>query len=140
MAGMKPPRVPDRPVPVFAGDELSRLERACAGRGFQDRRNVAVLKATGIRLSELAQLRFDPDDPRRGGVDLWHWEVTVHGKGRKTRIVKVSHDAALSLDRYLRVRARPPRCSAKSSSGPTSQRPWWLGTCRRWLSATPDST
>jgi integrase len=106
MAGMKPPRVPDRPVPVFAGDELSRLERACAGRGFQDRRNVAVLKATGIRLSELAQLRFDPDDPRRGGVDLWHWEVTVHGKGRKTRIVKVSHDAALSLDRYLRVRAR----------------------------------
>jgi hypothetical protein len=34
MAGLRPPRVPDKPVPVFAGDELPRLGRACAGRGF----------------------------------------------------------------------------------------------------------
>ena len=30
----------------------------------------------------------------------------MHGKGRKTRTVKISHDAARSLDRYIRVRAR----------------------------------
>jgi integrase len=30
MARLKPPRVPERPVPVFAGEELTRLERACA--------------------------------------------------------------------------------------------------------------
>ncbi len=30
----------------------------------------------------------------------------MHGKGRKTRVVKISFDAARSLDRYLRVRAR----------------------------------
>ena len=35
MAGLRPPRVPDQPVPVFDGDDLARLERACAGRSFQ---------------------------------------------------------------------------------------------------------
>jgi site-specific recombinase XerD len=109
MAGLAPPRVPDKPVPVFAGDELRRLERACSGRGFQQRRDaaiIAVLEATGIRLSELAGIRCDPGDPRLGDVDLWLREITVRGKGGKSRIVKISHDAARSLDRYLRVRAR----------------------------------
>jgi hypothetical protein len=47
---MRPPHVPDKAVPVFADGELARLERACAGRGFQERRDaamIAVLKATG---------------------------------------------------------------------------------------------
>ena len=86
-----------------------RLERACAGRSFQQRRDaavIAVFRATGIRLSELAGIRYDPDDPRRSDVDLWHREITVHGKGGKTRTVKIGHDAARSLDRYIRVRAR----------------------------------
>jgi site-specific recombinase XerD len=109
MAGLKPPRVPDKPVPVFAADELRRLERVCTGRSFRERRDtaiIAVLEATGIRLSELAGIRYDPGDPQRSDLDLWHREITVHGKGSKTRIVKISHDAARSLDRYLRVRAR----------------------------------
>jgi site-specific recombinase XerD len=109
MTGLRPPHVPDKPVPVFTGEELKRLQRACAGRGFQDRRDaavVAVFEATGIRLSELAGIRYDPGDARRSDVDLWHREITVHGKGRKTRTVKISHDAARALDRYIRVRAR----------------------------------
>ena len=108
MAGLRPPRVPDKPVPVFTGDELRPLERACAGRGFGERRDtavIAVLEATGIRLSELAGIRYT-DDPPGGDVDPWHREITVRGKGGKTRIVKIGHDAARSLDRYLRVRAR----------------------------------
>ena len=67
---------------------------------------IAVFAATGIRLSELAGIRYDPDDPRRSDIDLWQREITVHGKGRTTRVVKIGHDAARSLDRYLRVRAR----------------------------------
>jgi integrase/recombinase XerD len=50
MAGLKPPRVPDKPVPVFTGEELPQLEWACAGRGFQQRRDaavIAVFEATG---------------------------------------------------------------------------------------------
>ena len=33
-------------------------------------------------------------------------EITVRGKGGKDRIVKIGHQAARSLDRYLRARAR----------------------------------
>jgi site-specific recombinase XerD len=109
MAGLRPPHVPDQPVPIFNGDDLTRLERACAGRSFQQRRDaamIAVFRATGMRLSELAGIRYDPGDPRRSDLDLWHREITVHGKGRKTRTVKISHDAARALDRYLRVRTR----------------------------------
>jgi site-specific recombinase XerD len=102
MAGLQPPCVTDKLVPVFTSEELTRLERACAGRGFAQRRDtaiIAVLTATGIRLSELAGLRC-------GDVDLWQRELMVHGKGDKDRIVKIGHQTALSLDRYLRARAR----------------------------------
>ena len=67
---------------------------------------IAVFAATGIRLSELAGLRYDPADPQRSDIDLWHREITVHGKGRTTRTVKISYDAARALDRYIRARAR----------------------------------
>ena len=109
MTGLRPPHVPNQPVPVFNGDDLARLERACAGRAFPQRRDaamIAVFRATGVRLSELAGIRYDPGDPRRSDIDLWHREITVHGKGRKTRAVKISFDAARSLDRYIRARAR----------------------------------
>ena len=73
-----------------------------------------MFKATGIRLAELAGLRYDPGDPRRSDVDLWQREITVRGKGGKDRIVKIGHQAARSLDRYLRARvpARPGLAAA----------------------------
>ena len=58
-----------------------------------------MLSATGIRLSELAGLRC-------GDVDLWQRELIVRGKSGKNRIVKIGHQAARSLDRYLRARSR----------------------------------
>src|SRR6266513_5068957 len=66
---------------------------------LRDTAIIAVLTATGIRLSELAGLRS-------GDVDLWQRELTVRGKGGKDRIVKIGHQAARSLDRYLRARSR----------------------------------
>jgi integrase len=60
---------------------------------------IAVLTATGIRLSELAGLRCSY-------IDLWQREITVRGKGGKDRIVKIGHQGARSLDRYLRARSR----------------------------------
>ena len=109
MAGLAPPRIIAKLVPVFTPGELSRLEQACAGRSFAQRRDtaiIAVLRATGIRLSELASLRYDPRDPRDSDIDLWQREITVRGKGGKPRIVRIGHQAALSLDRYLRARSR----------------------------------
>jgi site-specific recombinase XerD len=65
-----------------------------------------VFLATGIRLSELAGICLSPDDPSRTDVDLAGRELRVRGKGGKGRIVKISHEAARALDRYLRARAR----------------------------------
>ena len=102
MAGLQPPRVTEKLIPVFTPDELTLLERACAGRSFAQRRDtaiIAVFTATGIRLSELAGLRC-------GDIDLWQRELTVRGKGGRDRIVKIGHQAVRSLDRYLRARSR----------------------------------
>ena len=109
MAGLAPPRLTAKLVPVFTPEELTRLEQACAGRGFAQRRDtaiIAVFTATGIRLAEMAGLRYDPGDPRLSEIDLWQREITVRGKGGKDRIVKIGHQTARSLDRYLRARAR----------------------------------
>jgi site-specific recombinase XerD len=65
-----------------------------------------VLKATGIRLAELAGLSYNPGDPRHSDIDLWQREITVRGKGGKDRIVKIGHQTARSLDRYIRARSR----------------------------------
>ena len=91
MERLQPPRVTGKLVPVFTGQELTPLEHACAGRSFAQRRDtaiIAVFRATGIRLAELAGLRYDPGDPRRSDVDLWRREITVRGKGGKPRIVR----------------------------------------------------
>jgi site-specific recombinase XerC len=100
MAGLKPPRVPGKPVPVFTAGDLPRLERACADRTFADRRDaalIAVFRATGIRLSELAGIRYDAGDPGRSDVDLEHREITVHGKGRCSRPLKMSMTATFAV-------------------------------------------
>jgi integrase/recombinase XerD len=57
MARLRPPKVTEKLIPVFTSVELSKLERACQGRSFMQRRDaavIAVFQATGIRLSELA--------------------------------------------------------------------------------------
>ena len=118
MAGLQPPRVTAKLIPVFTSQELTRLEQACAGRSFAQRRDtaiIAVFTATGIRLSELAGLRCSD-------VDLWQREITVRGKGGKDRIVRIGHQAARSLDRYLRARSR---------HGQAWRAQLWLGTGSR---------
>ena len=109
MARLRPPRVTEKFIPVFTSGELSKLEKACAGRSFAQRRDLAVIavfRATGVRLSELAGIVYDPEDAQRSDVDLWQREITVRGKGGKARIVRISHQTAVTLDRYIRVRAR----------------------------------
>jgi len=124
MARLHPPKVTDTLVPVFTSGELPALEKACAGRGFAQRRDaaiIAVFRATGIRLAELAAIRYDPDDTQRSDVDLWQREITVRGKAGKPRIVRFGYQAAQTLDRYLRVRARHAQAWRRSCGwGPTT--------------------
>jgi len=76
MARLQSPRVPGKLVPVFTPEELTRLERACAGRSFAQRRDTVVI-ATGIRLSELAGLRCSD-------VDLRQREITSAARAART--------------------------------------------------------
>ena len=82
MARLRPPKVTEKLIPVFTSVELSKLERACQGRSFAQRRDaaiVAVFEATGIRLSELAGIRYDPVDAERSDLDLWQREHLWRG-------------------------------------------------------------
>jgi len=63
MAGLRAPTVREKPVPFFTSVELSKLEKACRGNTFAQRRDAAILavfRATGVRLAELAGIRYDP--------------------------------------------------------------------------------
>jgi integrase len=124
MTRLRAPKVAEKLVPVFTSEELSALEKACQGRGFAERRDTAiiVLMATGIRAGELAGIRYDPHDPRRSDLDLWRREITVRGKGGRARVVRIGHEAARALDRYLRVR---------SGHGQAWRSQLWLGVNNR---------
>jgi site-specific recombinase XerD len=125
MARLHPPTVTEKLVPVFTSEELSKVQRACQGRSFAQRRDaaiIAVFRATGIRAAELAGIRYDAHDPQASDVDLWQREITVRGKGGKVRVVKITHDAARARDRYIRVRA---------GHAQAWRRPLWLGVSNR---------
>ncbi|MDG4832448.1 tyrosine-type recombinase/integrase [Solwaraspora sp. WMMD1047] len=117
-----PPKLGDTPPPVIAAEQLALLLKdAEARRDFEGRRDAAIIRlfaATGGRLAELALLQVD-------AVDLGQRQATVTGKGAKTRIVRFDNQAALALDRYLRVRARH---KAVTELGVTAL---WIGTRRR---------
>jgi integrase/recombinase XerD len=112
MARLRAPKVTIREVPVFTSVELSDLERDCRGGSFAQRRDaavIAVFTATGIRLSEMAGIRYHLEDPARHDLDLERREIRIAGKGGTARTVRIGHQAARALDRYLRVRARHPQ-------------------------------
>ena len=109
MARLRAPKVTGKLVPVFTSGELSALERTCPGRAFAQRRDaavIAVLKASGIRAGELAGIRYDPRDASRSDLDLQQREITVRGKGGRPRVVRIGHEAALAVDRYIRIRSK----------------------------------
>jgi site-specific recombinase XerD len=117
MARLRAPKVTVTAVPVFTSAELSELASTCQGKSFAARRDaavIAVFTATGIRLSELAGICCHPGDPARSDLDLHAREIRIRGKGRTARTVKIGHQAARSLDRYLRARARHPQACGPS--------------------------
>ena len=119
MAKMRPPIIPDQPVPVIPDDGLRRLLAACAGKGFEARRDTAMIMLlldTGARRAELVDLKL-------AHVDLDLDVLLVLGKGRRERALPYGHKTALALDRYLRVRSRRARARHKDAA-----LPWlWLG-------------
>jgi site-specific recombinase XerD len=114
MAKMKPPIVPANPVPIVPPDGLKRLFHACAGKGFEARRDTALIMLlldTGARRAEMVGLKL-------ADVDLDLDVLLVLGKGRRERTLPFGRKAGEALDRYLRVRGRHKH----------AELPWlWLG-------------
>jgi integrase/recombinase XerC len=108
MAKMKPPKVPDQPVPVLRLEAVARLiASAERTKSFEDVRDAAILRifySTGVRLAELANLRYLPDDPEANDVDLDQQVLRVLGKGGRQRLVNMGARSTKALDRYLRLR------------------------------------
>lgn len=101
MAGMRPPIVPEQPVPILTLEQLVSLVGACEGRGFTERRDMALIRVfadTGARLSEVAGITVEDADIR-GQV------VRVLGKGRRERFLPFGSHTAQALDRYRRARS-----------------------------------
>ena len=116
MAKMKPPKVPEVPVPVIGEDEVKRLLAICKGKDFDDVRDEAVLRLfidTGMRLSELSHLTLN-------GVDLDARVAYVIGKGRRPRACPFGAKTAGLLEQDLRLRARQP--------GAGNSHALWIGT------------
>jgi site-specific recombinase XerD len=105
MARMKPPRLPETPPPVLRDGELRAVIAACErDKTFYGRRDEAIIRCfidTGARRGEILGLKV-------ADVDLDAGELTVTGKGSRTRRVSVGATAVKSLDRYLRARAKRP--------------------------------
>jgi site-specific recombinase XerD len=119
MAKMRPPVVPERPVPVLGEEKARAPLKACAGSGFVMRRDTAIVRLfpdTGMRLSELAKLRVDD-------VDLGDDVAIVTGKGRRPRACPFGSRTAQALDRYMRARPRHPQAGLPALwLGPTAGR------------------
>lgn len=101
MAKMKPPHVPEQPVPVLPIPDISALLATCDSKSFEDRRDEAIIRTladTGVRRNELLGLTVRD-------VDLDDNVLSVVGKGRRRRDVPFGKRTAKVLDRYERLRS-----------------------------------
>jgi site-specific recombinase XerD len=113
MERIKPPEIPDAPIPVLRVGELQLLLKQCQGLNFADRRDAAMLRLlldTGARRGEAEWMQVD-------SIDLRHGEALISGK-TGTRGVPLGRKTVVVVDRYLRMRAKHTQASE----------PWlWLG-------------
>ncbi len=94
------PKAEKRVVEFLLPEELQRLFNAVGSKTLRDNRDVAILEtlySTGLRVSELCSLS-------RQQVNLKRREFAVTGKGRKTRIVFLTPEAAEEIGAYLNRR------------------------------------
>jgi len=102
MVRMKPPIVPEQPVPVVPEDGLRRLLATCAGKTFEDRRDTALillLVDVGPRRAELMGLKV-------ADVDFELDVLPVLGKGRRERALPFGRRSAVVLDLTLSAAMR----------------------------------
>jgi integrase/recombinase XerD len=125
---LQSPRVRSRLPQILKQDEVARLLSAdLSARSYplRDRAIIELLYSSGLRLSELT------------GATLTNFSLTeriirVTGKGNKTRIVPVNHEACQAIQDYLgseRAQLAGNRCPPEiflSRRGPISNQMAWI--------------
>jgi site-specific recombinase XerD len=104
MARMKPPMITEKAIPIVSDDTLKKLLKACAGKGFTELRDTALIRMlidTGVRREEAATIALDD-------LDLDTDSVSVTRKGRRPATLNLSAKTCQALEKYLRARARHP--------------------------------
>ncbi len=97
--GLRPPKGEKRLPNALSVDEMAQLLEGPADDiwSARDQAMFELMYSSGLRRGELIGLDL-------GDVDLAAGEVTVTGKGRKTRIVPVGAAALAALHHWLRLR------------------------------------
>jgi integrase/recombinase XerD len=101
LAGLKPPKVDVKVVPVLDDSQLRLLLRACEGPTLMDRRDMALVRLlaeTGLLAGEAVVLQVADVNIRGGAL------VVRKSKTGRKRIVPFSPQPGRALDRYLRMR------------------------------------
>jgi integrase/recombinase XerC len=102
--GVRAPRPGKRLPKALSVEQVARLFEGGADEGpgaLRDRAMFELLYSSGLRLAELVAM-----DLADGRLDLREAEVTVTGKGRKTRTVPVGARAKEALQAWIGARAQ----------------------------------
>jgi site-specific recombinase XerD len=117
MAKMKLPKIEELEVPVVSDGDFVKLLKACEGKDFRARRDLALIRVfvdTGLRVSEMAGLKLAQEQPLDSYIELTadkkSWLCVVVGKNRRQRHVPLGRKATGALDSYLMARAKH-RCA-----------------------------
>lgn len=100
-------KMPERQVEFLTGEELEKLLEAPELTGddkiitLRDKAILASLFSTGLRVSELANLKTEQIN-LKSTSDVT--EFTIRGKGKKLRVVFLSADARNYINKYLSER------------------------------------
>jgi len=100
MKNVRPPSVPEVPVPIISDDHLRRIFKSAEGASFEQRRDAAILRVLydcGVRLAEVTGLSVDD-------IDWSRQVINVVGKGSRPRVVPFGRRTSQALDRYLSSR------------------------------------
>ena len=102
MSRIPAPKVVDVPTPVLPLADIKKLLKACEGQGFNERRDMALIRFlidTGVRLAGATTVRLED-------VDLDRQQAMVTAKGGDRYMTNLGARAVRDIDRYLRVRSQ----------------------------------
>ncbi len=100
-ARLQMPCIPDYLIPTFTPEHITLMLDACdtsKNLGFRDYTMMLVLLETGIRISELCNLRVQ---------DVHADYIRVMGKGKKEREIGISAAVGKYLWKYINLHRRP---------------------------------